>query len=400
MGERIDLYSKKPNITVGTMTCVSLFSGILGLELGLHKAGFAVKLSIDIDRAAKETATLNFPELDYIVANISDVTASFILERIGYEKGDIDLLTGGLPCQPFSKSGLRKGITDHRGKLFKHYIELLSDLRPRAFLLENVRGLVSSRNGQDLEEILNEFHETGYTMYWRIMDAANYGVPQFRQRLFVVGFREKLAFSFPDKTHGEKNAAANRLKPFVTVEDAIDDLHDVRDYPPYEGEYAHLLKEIPEGLNYSYYCKERGHLTPLFEWRSKFWSFLLKIDRSRPSLTIQACPGNNTGPFHWKSRKLGTSELKRLQTIPDWLELNGSYLTKHRHIGNAVPPLLAYKIGLEIAEALNKKTRVSEQDYNKIAAEENKLLGIDSGRRSGKGKLQVTPDGNVILAKV
>lgn len=399
MGKSIELYSKKPKINEGTKTCVSLFSGIIGLELGLHKAGFAVKLCIDIDKSAHNSVKLNFPELDYVIGDISDVTSSFILERIACKKGDINLLTGGLPCQPFSKSGLRRGLNDKRGPLFEHYIELLIGLEPRAFIIENVRGIASSRKGQDWKEILNKFRKTRYTLYWKVLDAANYGVPQFRQRLFLVGFRKRIKFSFPEKTHGH-GKVDYPLKPFVTVQDAIGHLRSVKDYPPYQGKYAHLLKDIPEGLNYSYYCKERGHPNPLFKWRSKFWYFLLKIDRNRPSLTIQACPGNNTGPFHWENRKLGISELERLQTIPEWFNMTGSYMTKHRHIGNAVPPVLAHKIGVQLGKALDEDLALSESEYHRLLDRESKLFKIDSGRRSGKGKLYAVNNRKTVLCSI
>jgi len=397
---RIGLSSKKFTITEGNKTCISVFSGILGLEMGLHKAGFATKLAIDIDESAKETVAINFPELDYVIKDIADVTPSFILDRTGFESGEIDLLAGGPPCQPFSKSGLRRGLNDNRGPLFEHYIELLIGLEPRAFILENVRGIASSRKGQDWKEILNEFRKTWYTLYWKVLDVANYGVPQFRQRLFLVGFRKRIKFSFPEKTHGHVNGVNCQLKPFVTVQDAIGRLRCVKDDPPYQGKYAHLLKDIPEGLNYSYYCKERGHPNPLFKWRSKFWYFLHKIDRNRPSLTIQACPGNNTGPFHWENRKLGISELKRLQTIPDWFKIKGSYKTKHRHIGNAVPPVLAHKIGVQLAEALDEDLALSESEYHRLLNRENKLFKIDSGRRSGKGKLCAVNGRKTVLVSI
>ena len=392
------LPSEKFTITKGNKSCISVFSGILGLEMGLHEAGFATKLAMDIDEGAKETVALNFPELDYVIKDIADVTPSFILGKAGFEKGEIDFLAGGPPCQPFSKSGLRKGLNDMKGLLFQHYIDLLVRLEPRAFILENVRGIASSRNGEDWNKILSEFRKTRYTLYWKVLDAANFGVPQFRQRLFLVGFKKRIRFSFPQKTHGHASEAGGRLKPFVTVQDAIGDLQCVRDYPPYRGKYAHLLKDIPEGLNYSYYCKERGYANPLFRWRSKFWNFLLKIDRNRPSLTIQACPGNNTGPFHWENRKLGVSELKRLQTIPDWFEMNGSYVRKHRHIGNAVPPLLAYKIGIQVAEALDEDDPLSGSGHQTLLEKENRLYNIDSGRRSGKGKLYAVNGKKALLA--
>lgn len=361
--ETSELFPSRPAICFGKRTCVSLCSGILGLELGLWRAGFAIRLAIDTDESAKKTVALNFPELDYLIKDVAKASASFVLDRIGAKKGEIDLLAGGLPCQAFSKSGLRKGLKDSRGQLFKHYIRLLKDLKPKAFIVENVRGILSTRKGQDFKEILDKFYETGYTIYWKVLNAANYGVPQFRQRLFLVGYKEQIKFSFPEITHEDIKKGKNGLKSLITVEDAIGDLRNVRDYPSYRGKYAHLLPEIPEGLNYSYYTKKRGHPNPIFEWRSKFWFFLLKIDRKRPSLTIQAYPGNNTGPFHWENRKLDVSELKRLQTIPDWFEVGGSYVTKHRHIGNAVPPLLAYKIGVQIDEALTKKDRITQEEY-------------------------------------
>ena len=369
--ETLEVFPSRPTISLGKRNCVSLCSGILGLELGLWRAGFAIKFAIDTDESTKKTVALNFPELDYVIKDVAKVSASFVLNRIGSKKGEIDLLAGGLPCQAFSKSGLRKGLKDGRGRLFKHYIRLLAGLEPKAFIVENVRGITSTRRGKDFKEILKRFHETGYTIYWKVLNAANYGVPQLRQRLFLVGFRERIKFSFPENTHGEADKGRGRRKPVITVKDAIGDLRDVKDYPSYRGKYAHLLKEIPEGLNYSYYTKERGHPNPIFEWRSKFWYFLLKIDRNRPALTIQACPGNNTGPFHWKSRKLGICELKRLQTIPDWFEMEGSHMTKHRHIGNAVPPLLAYKIGIQIDEALTKREHITQEEYLEIMEKMN-----------------------------
>jgi len=390
-------FANKLLITEGKKDCVSLFSGILGLEMGLNKAGFATKIAIDIDETARETVCLNFPDLDYIVKDVSEVTSSFILGRAGIERGELDLLSGGPPCQPFSKSGLRKGLDDSKGLLFECYRELLEGLQPRAFVLENVRGITSTRKGRDFRRILEEFRKTGYTLYWKILDAANYGVPQFRQRLFIIGFRKSIKFSFPEQTNGSPDEVGSKLKPYVTVQDAIRNLRNVKDYPPYRGKYAHLLKDIPEGLNYSYYCKERGHPNPLFKWRSKFWNFLLKIERKRPSLTIHANPGNNTGPFHWENRKLSICELKRLQTIPDWFEMKGSYLTKHRHIGNAVPPLLAFHVGAKISEALDEECQIDKSKYQKLITEESRLYGINSGHRSGKGKLCITNGKKVAL---
>ncbi|TNJ64547.1 DNA cytosine methyltransferase [Paenibacillus hemerocallicola] len=378
------------------MLSISLFSGLLGLDLGLHAAGFECKVALDIDKDAAAITKLNFPELPYLTEDIRNITPEELMSIAKINAGELDLLAGGPPCQSFSKSGKRKGLDDERGVLFQHYIRLLKEIRPRAFLLENVRGILSSNKGEDWKTILQSFKDTGYTVYWKVLDAANYGVPQFRQRLFIVGFRDRIKYQFPAETHSESNSELQGYLPYVTVNEAIGDLFDSTDFPAYNGKYAHLLEEIPEGLNYSYYCKERGHPNPLFDWRSKFWYFLLKIDRDRPSLTIQANPGNNTGPFHWENRKLGISELKRLQTIPDKHKMLGSYMTNHRLIGNAVPPLLAKSIGKSIKEALKANILLSESEYEQIQIDSFKNTKVRSGRGSGLGKFEII-NGNVVV---
>lgn len=370
---------------------VSIFSGILGLDLGLERAGFQTRFALDFDKHCKDVVEDNrnvLGEFPYVVGDINEIAADSILEAANLKSGEVALLSGGPPCQPFSKSGLRKGIEDERGILFKRYLEFLEVIQPKSFILENVRGLYSSRKGEDFKEIIQLFEETGYTIYWKIIDSANYGVPQFRQRLFIIGFRDRIKFAFPAETHGEEEGLLNNLfddrLPFVTVEEAIGDLVDKVEVPNYNGKYAHLLEEIPEGMNYSYYTAERGHPNPLFEWRSKFWYFLLKIDRKKPSLTIQAQPGNNTGPFHWKNRKLAPAEIKRLQTFPDWLKINKSYAVSHRMIGNAVPPLLSKVLGEAIISALKRNEAVSIEEYN-----ETRRINDASKVNSGKGSRRV-----------
>jgi DNA (cytosine-5)-methyltransferase 1 len=374
---------------------ISMFSGILGLDIGLERAGFKTKLALDIDKHCKDVIDENRENLGdfpYVVGNINELSPHEVLEEAGLRSGEVALLSGGPPCQPFSKSGLRKGIDDDRGRLFERYLEYLQVIRPKAFILENVRGLFSSNKGEDFKVILNLFEETGYTIYWKIIDAANYGVPQFRQRLFIIGFRDRIKYEFPRETHSDGNSQEdNELVPFVTVEKAIADLADNVKAPPYRGKYAHLLDEIPEGMNYSYYTEERGHPNPIFAWRSKFWYFLLKIDRKKPSLTIQAQPGNNTGPFHWKNRKLSIEELRRLQTFPDWLQVDKSYSIAHRMIGNAVPPILSEILGYSIMEALNKDENITQEEYLELREiSDSEASKVKSGRGSGKGKASVT----------
>jgi DNA (cytosine-5)-methyltransferase 1 len=394
------VFSKKLfSLNTHPLNCISLFSGALGLDLGLHAAGFTTKLCLDFDEDAYKVAKHNLPELPYLCKDITKVSVKEIISEARVQRGEVDLLVGGPPCQPFSKSGQRNGLKDSRGLLFKHYIEILEGLQPRAFILENVRGMFSSNQGKDLETILSEFKKTGYEVSGAILDAANYGVPQFRQRLFLVGFKERIHFKFPEITYGDASNAdlfSKILDPFITVEEAIGDLVGKVRGMPFTGKYKKLLPPIPEGLNYSYFTKERGHNKPLFEWRSKFWYFLSKIDRKKPSLTIQAQPGNNTGPFHWENRRLDIQEIARLQTFPDWYEFPVSYMKAHKLIGNAVPCLLAYKLGLSIKRALEEKKEISVEQSRRV--NNIKLMSeCVSGRGSGRGKLFANRN-NAVLA--
>ena len=376
---------------------ISIFSGILGIELGLEKHGFKTRFALDFDKHCKDVVEDNrdkFGDFPYICDDINKISADYVLKVSGLKPGETAILAGGPPCQPFSKSGLRKGSEDARGLLFKHYLDYLNVIKPQAFILENVRGLFSSNKGEDFKMILDHFDDTGYTIYWKILDAANYGVPQFRQRLIIVGFRERIKFKFPTETHGDpaelRGMLFNEKKPFVTVEEAFDKLIENNKGSKLNGKYGHLLLDIPEGMNYSFYTSERNHPKPLFKWRSKFWYFLLKIDRKKPSLTIQAYPGNNTGPFHWENRRLSIEELKRLQTFSDWLRINKSYMVAHRLIGNAVPPVLAEAIGKTIKETLDKKEPLTKEEHEEIRIDGATKNGVvKSGRGSGKGKVSV-----------
>lgn len=373
---------------------ISIFSGILGIEIGLDRLGFETRYALDFDKHCKDVVEENrnyFGEFPYICEDINKIKAEDILRESGLKPGETAILVGGPPCQPFSKSGLRKGVKDQRGLLFKHYLDYLKKIQPKAFILENVRGLYSSGKGQDFKEIINNFEDTGYTIYWKILDAANHGVPQFRQRLFIVGFRDRIKFNFPEEVRSDPSSLNMQLfndaTSYVTVGDAINDLVGKEPGPQLKGKYSHLLAEIPEGMNYSYYTAERGHKKPLFAWRSKFWYFLLKTDRSKPSLTIQAYPGNNTGPFHWENRRMSIGEIKRIQSFPDFIKINKSYMVAHRLVGNAIPPILGETIGKSIKEALDKNEKITSEEYLRIRTDHDKKHAVvKSGRGSGKGK--------------
>lgn len=327
---------------------ISLFTGVGGLDFGFEMAGFetAVALEMDARCCANIRANRLWPVLE---RSIHDTPSAEILATGELAQGEADILIGGPPCQPFSKSGYwangdAKRLDDPRADTLDGYIRVLQDTLPKTFLLENVPGLAFKGKSEGLERIeaavrkLNKRHGVNYRVSAKVINAADYGTPQMRERLVVVGDRDGRSFKFPPATHGE----CGTLQPYHTAWDAIGDLPD---YPneaglKLTGKWADLLPTIPEGQNYLWHTN-RGEGMPLFGWRRRYWNFLLKLAKDRPSWTIQAQPGSATGPFHWKNRKLSTRELCRLQTFPDDVVLTGSRNEIQRMVGNAVPSLMA-----------------------------------------------------------
>jgi DNA (cytosine-5)-methyltransferase 1 len=335
---------------------ISLFAGAGGLDCGLKAAGFDTVVSLDFDAACASALRSNRIG-NVIEQDISKVQATSLIKQAGVQ--EIDLLTAGPPCQPFSKSanwryGSPRGLHDPRSDTLRGLLRLVGGVLPRVVLIENVPGFgaLGARGGietiQNGVDKLNRRHGTKYRLTSALLDAADFGVPQHRRRLIMVLDRDGRTFSMPTATHGKTG-----LERFTTAWDAIGDLessqHDgslvVR------GRWADLLPSIPEGENYLWHT-ERGGGVPLFGWRTRYWSFLLKLAKDRPSWTLPASPSQNSGPYHWKNRLLSIQELARLQSFPDTWKFSGNRSQQVRQIGNAVPPLLAEVLGLEIRRQL------------------------------------------------
>lgn len=346
------------------LRCVSLFSGCGGLDLGLHRAGFDIALANDNDPRCADSHRLNFPDTPFYEGSVADLDGARVSELTsGATDEGVALLVGGPPCPPFSKSrfyrkDMPRALADPVGaETIGGYLDLLRDLRPGAFLMENVHGLAYKVHGEALDFIIRTAEELGYECEWRVLNAADYGVPQIRQRLFLVGTRTG-RFAWPEPTHVNPNKRGpleTDLSDWPTAGEAIGDL-DTDDNGDDEGHFAggkhhHLLQEVPPGDNYLYFTAERGHPNPQFRWRSRYWSFLLKLSPDKPSWTIQARRSNNMGPFHWRNRILRIQEIKRLQTFPHHWKLAGTVEQQWRQIGNAVPPRLAEHLGAAIRSA-------------------------------------------------
>lgn len=336
-------------------TAISLFSGAGGMDLGAEAAGFRVAAAVEINADAAATMEKNFSYLSspVIQRSILEVTTDEILAAAGLRSGERpELLIGGPPCTPFSKSGFwlewkRAGL-DPDASLLQAYTRVLREARPRRFVLENVYALTYNNKASRpaYERLLREIDEAGYDCRAQVLTAADYGVPQLRPRLFVIGVPKGEAVpEHPLPTHGgnwEGRTTGNPLRPHVTAGEALAGL--VSEPEPQEvhrGTYEGLLDEIAPGDNYLHYTAKRGHPEPLFDWRSRYWSFLLKLSPDKPSPTIQAHPGPNVGPFHWENRRLRVPEVKRLFTFPDDFHLVGSRNSVQAQLGNSVAPSLA-----------------------------------------------------------
>src|SRR6187402_1620070 len=268
---------------------LSLFAGGGGLDLGFHDAGFEIVEAVELEE--KYTATL---ERNSGAGRQLEGTVVRCLDVRKYKPPaclEVDFIIGGPPCQTFSAAGRRAsgvwGTDDERGTLFEEYVRLLQDLQPAGFLFENVYGILGADGGKAWEQIRAAFEEIGYRLSWRILDSADYGVPQHRERLFIVGARE-VDYRFPRPSHGPDSAGEAPFYAGGVAVDGVADGDGGEAPPSVNGRYGHLLEEIPPGLNYSYFTDVMGHPEPVFAWRSKFSDFLYKADPERPVRTIKA----------------------------------------------------------------------------------------------------------------
>ena len=337
---------------------ISLFSGIGGLDFGFEEAGFETRVALEWDRFACRTMRLNRPDWAVIEGDVHRVTSEEILRQGRLEAGETDMLIGGPPCQPFSKSsywvrGDTLRLDDPRANTLAAYLRVLRDTQPKVFLLENVGGLAYEGKDEGLQLLLegirniNEAVGTNYQPTWRVIKCVEYGVPQIRERVFIIGSRDGRQFRFPEPTHvnvgkGSRDLFAEPREPFMTAWDAIGDLAEPNDLDGLRigGKWGDLLPSVPEGENYLWHTPRGGGL-PLFGWRTRYWSFLLKLSKRLPSWTLQAQPGSAIGPFHWNNRKLTFEEMCRIQTFPDGLKIECGRTEVQRMLGNAVPSLIA-----------------------------------------------------------
>ena len=338
---------KKVNSEV-ELKAIELFAGAGGLALGVEKAGFNTIGLIEIDKNACNTLKLNRPNWNVINENIANISLKNLEDFFSIKKGELDLLSGGAPCQAFSYAGKRLGLEDTRGTLFYHYALFLKQLQPKMFLFENVKGLLSHDKGKTHETIVNVFKEEGYTIYEKVLNAWDYGVAQKRERLIIVGIRNdlinKLNFLFP---------TPHKYKPV---------LRDILlDCPESKGiaysEYKKKIFEIvPPGGYWKDIPKEiaKEYMKSCWDMEGGRTGILRRLSLDEPSLTVLTSPSQKqTDRCHpTEARPFTIRENARCQSFPDEWEFSGSVTDQYRQVGNAVPVNLAYEVALEIRKAL------------------------------------------------
>lgn len=342
--------AKDKKILKNNLTTYAFFAGGGGLHLGLEKVGFNIAVATDIEPYAEATHKRNKPNIPFLRSDIRKVTSQ---QLIDLAKGELpDLVCGGPPCQGFSTLG-DKISADPRNTLFLAYARLVKDLQPSCILIENVKSLVTMYHGQYKDYILNLFEDIGYKMYFAVLNAADYGVPQIRHRVFFFGTKLDSDFEFPLPTHGN----SKDLMPYETVGNWIMDLATKQNGVP-----NHILLNHSETVIARYkLIPEGGKLPPPNELpeeirRKNFGNTYKRLSRNQPALTM--VPGNNAFPIHpTENRSLSPREAARLQTFPDDFIFEGDRRSQCILVGNAVPPKLAEVIGVNILKHMRKANK-------------------------------------------
>ncbi|MFA6729536.1 MAG: DNA (cytosine-5-)-methyltransferase [Eubacteriales bacterium] len=333
---------------VRNLSTIELFAGAGGLALGIEKAGFNTLGLIEFDKNASDTLRYNRPDWRVIYDDIANISCLNLEEYFDIQKGELDLLSGGAPCQSFSYAGNRLGLEDARGTLFYHYAVFLEKLQPKMFLFENVKGLLTHDRGYTYKTITDIFEKTGYTIQKSVLNAWDYGVAQKRERLITIGIRNdlvgKIQFSFP---------APHKYKP--TLKDVLLDCPKSSGtvYSEYKQKIFELVppggywRDIPEDI-----AKE--YMKSCWYMGGGRTGILRRLSLDEPSLAVLTSPSQKqTDRCHpLEARPFTVRENARCQSFPDNWEFCGSLGQQYKQIGNAVPVNLSFEIAKEIKKAL------------------------------------------------
>ena len=331
-------------------TTIELFAGAGGLALGVEKAGFHTIGLVEFNKDACDTLKTNRPEWNVVCDDIANVSGQDLEKLFQIEKGELDLLSGGAPCQSFSYAGKRLGLEDARGTLFYHYAVFLEKLQPKMFLFENVRGLLTHDKGKTYSTILDIFEKAGYEIQKEVLNAWDYGVAQKRERLMTVGIRKdlvrKIHYSFPEK-HEYKPVLRDVLQnvPKSVGVPYGESKRKIFELVPAGGYWRDIDPDIAKAYMKSCWNMEGGRT-----------GILRRLSMDEPSLAVLTSPSQKqTERCHpLEARPFTVRENARCQSFPDEWEFCGSVMSQYKQVGNAVPVNLAYEVAKKIHEALEE----------------------------------------------
>lgn len=334
------------------MKSIELFAGAGGLALGLEQAGFEHIGLIEFNKDASDTLVVNRPQWKVLCEDIANVAQRDLEKEFNIHKYELDLLSGGAPCQSFSYAGKRLGLQDVRGTMFYHYATFLHKLQPKMFLFENVKGLLGHDNGRTFKTILDIFEDEGYTTVHKVLNAWDYGVPQKRERLITIGIRNdlisKCQFVFPQE---------HEYKPVIR-DIQLDVNPDSEHCARYSKNKESVFSLVPPG---GYWrdidpAVAKAYMKTCWDMGGGRTGILRRIGLDEPSLTVLTNPGmKQTDRCHpLEVRPFSVRENARLQSFPDEWIFCGKLTEQYKQVGNAVPVNLAKEIGLEIRRTLEE----------------------------------------------
>jgi len=329
---------------------IELFAGAGGLALGLEEAGFDALALIEINKAASDTLKHNRPQWRVMNDDIANISRLDLENLFHIHKGELDLLSGGAPCQAFSYAGKRLGLEDARGTLFYHYAVFLSKLQPKMFLFENVKGLQSHDKGRTYKTMLEIFEQEGYKIQKKVLNAWDFGVAQKRERLITIGIRNdlvgKMSFKFPEK---------HQYKP--VLRDILLDCPKSEGMP-YSDKKRKIFELVPPGGYWRDIPEDiaKSYMKSCWNMGGGRTGILRRLSLDEPSLTVLTSPSQKqTERCHpLEARPFTIRENARCQSFPDEWKFCGSISEQYKQVGNAVPVKLAYEIGVSLRRALEE----------------------------------------------
>ncbi|MGO2243089.1 MAG: DNA cytosine methyltransferase [Halomonas sp.] len=363
---------------------LSFFSGAMGLDLGIEKAGFDIRLACEFDKYCRQTILLNRPNTA-LLGDINEYSAAQILSAAQLDASAVDLMVGGPPCQAFSTAGKRKAFNDDRGNAFLKFINLAIEIQPRFLVIENVRGLLScpmdhrphsqrgagfpdlsldEMKGGALNFVLCLLKKAGYSCTFNLYNSANFGTPQTRERVIIICSRDGNAAPFLQPTHSENSS--HGLPKWTTFKDATVDLknHTHLNFPEKRLKYYRQLKAGQNWRALPTDMQQEALGKSFFSGGGKT-GFLRRLSWERPSPTLVTHPAMPATDLAHpeEDRPLSIEEYKRIQEFPDSWQLAGPLLQQYKQVGNAVPASLGYAVGKLVKDLLENKATAPPDDF-------------------------------------